>query len=98
MANADTVSDVLMHAGYAEIDLRRHEAPILVGGDLDEAIDMAMAIGPAGEILRLLGERGAHLHSTVRAALREGMADMVGPDGVTGMASTWILSARAAGG
>jgi ubiquinone/menaquinone biosynthesis C-methylase UbiE len=96
MAGADTVSDVLLHAGYGEVELRRCELPILIGVDLEEAIDMVMAMGPAGEILRLLGDRAAHLHDTVREALREGMADMVTPEGVMGSASTWIVSARAA--
>ena len=41
-----------------------------------------MAIGPAGEILRLAGERATHLHGRVDEALRQGMADMAGPDGV----------------
>jgi ubiquinone/menaquinone biosynthesis C-methylase UbiE len=95
MAGADTVSDVLLHAGYGEVALRRCELPILIGVDLEEAIDMVMAMGPAGEILRLLGDRAAHLHGTVREALREGMADMVTPDGVMGSASTWIVSASA---
>lgn len=93
MANADTVSDVLLHAGFAEVQLRRCELPILIGADLEEAIDMVMAMGPAGEILRLLGDRASHLHGSVREALREGMADMAGPDGVRGSASTWIVSA-----
>jgi SAM-dependent methyltransferase len=95
MANADTVTDVLLHAGFAGIELRRCDLPVLIGRDLDEAIEMVMAMGPAGEILRLLGDRAAHLHETVRAALREGMADMLGPEGVCGTGSTWIVAAQA---
>ena len=41
-----------------------------------------MALGPAGEILRLAGDRAAHLHDEVRAALREGMAEFSATDGV----------------
>ena len=40
-----------------------------------------MSLGPAGEILRLAGERAAHLHGEVDAALREGLAEFVQPDG-----------------
>lgn len=93
MAGADTVSDILLHSGFVDIELHRCELPILIGRDLDEAIDVVKALGPAGEILRLAGDRAAHLHPQVDEALREGMADFVAEDGVWGGASTWIVSA-----
>jgi SAM-dependent methyltransferase len=95
MANADTASDVLRHAGWEQIALHRSDLPLLMGRDLDEAIDLVTAIGPAGEILRLQGERAAHLHGSVREALREGLAEYAGPDGVWAPASTWIVTATA---
>jgi ubiquinone/menaquinone biosynthesis C-methylase UbiE len=96
MAGADTVSDVLVHAGWEDISLRRCDIEILGGNDLDEALDLVMSIGPAGEILRLQGDRAAHLLPTVDAALREGMAEFVRDDGtVWAPASTWIVTARA---
>jgi SAM-dependent methyltransferase len=94
MANADTVTDVLRHAGYREPALHRCDLPILIGRDVDEAVDFVMALGPAGEILRLQGDRAAHLHGTIRDELREGLSELAGPDGaVTAPASTWIVSA-----
>ena len=95
MAGADTTSDILVHAGFADIALRRCDLPILVGNDVDEAMDLAMALGPAGEILRLQGDRAAHLHGKVRDALREGLSEFAGPDGLRAQASTWIVSATA---
>jgi ubiquinone/menaquinone biosynthesis C-methylase UbiE len=95
MANADTTSDILLHAGFTDVALRRCDIPILIGRDVQEAIDLAMSLGPAGEILRLAGDRAAHLHEQVDAALREGLADYVGPDGVRAPASTWIVTAQA---
>jgi SAM-dependent methyltransferase len=95
MADADTTTDVLLHAGYAEIALHRCDLPIAIGADVEEAIDLVMALGPAGEILRLAGDRAAHLHDDVRAALREGLAEFEGPDGLRAGASTWIVSASA---
>jgi ubiquinone/menaquinone biosynthesis C-methylase UbiE len=92
MANADTVSEILMHAGFEDTAFHRHDEPITIGADMDEAIEMLMALGPAGEILRLQGERAAHLHGQVDDALREGLADMLTPQGVCGMASTWIVA------
>ena len=75
MAGADTTSDILVHAGFADIELHRCDLPISVGRDVEQAIDLVMAIGPAGEILRLAGDRAAHLHDEVHEALRAGLAD-----------------------
>jgi hypothetical protein len=67
-----------------------------MGRDVDEAIDLVMSIGPAGEILRLQGDRAAHLHEPVAAALREELTGFVADErGVWGDASTWIVSATA---
>jgi ubiquinone/menaquinone biosynthesis C-methylase UbiE len=94
MGNADTVSGVLVSAGFQEIDLRRCDLPIKIGGDLDEAVDLVMSIGPAGEILRLAGERARPMREPVVAALREGLSEWARADGVVAPASTWIVSAR----
>jgi hypothetical protein len=98
MADADTTSEILFHAGFTVVGLRRCEIPILVGRDVDDAIDLLMSLGPAGEILRLAGDRAAHLHGEVDPALREGLAEFEGPDGVRAPASTWIVTASAPGG
>ncbi len=96
MANADTLTDVMLHAGWEDISLRRCDLPIMGGRTLDEALDLVMAIGPAGEILRLQGDRAAPLMPKVDAALREGMAEYVREDGsVWSPASTWIVTATA---
>jgi ubiquinone/menaquinone biosynthesis C-methylase UbiE len=93
MADADVTSDILRHAGFTDIVLQRCDLPIMIGADVEEAIDMAMALGPAGEVLRLQGDRAAYLHDEVRAALRSGLAELVTANGVVGAASTWIVAA-----
>jgi SAM-dependent methyltransferase len=95
MANADTTSGILLAAGFGEISLRRCDLPIMIGRDVGKAAEVVMAIGPAGEILRLAGGRAAHLHAPIREALQEGFADWAGPDGVVAPASTWIVTATA---
>jgi ubiquinone/menaquinone biosynthesis C-methylase UbiE len=95
MADADTTSDVMRRAGFTDVTLRRCDLPMRIGSDLDGAIEIVTALGPAGEILRLAGDRAEHLHGRVDEALREGMADMAGPDGVTAMSSTWLVTAAA---
>jgi ubiquinone/menaquinone biosynthesis C-methylase UbiE len=94
MAGADTVSDILLHAGFADVALHRCDIPILAGRDLDQAIELVMALGPAGEILRLQGERAAHLHGAIDEALREGLGEYVDAGGaIVAPASTWIVTA-----
>ena len=95
MANADTTSGVLLSAGFEEVTLRRCDLPFGAGNDVDDAVELAMDLGPAGEILRLQGERAAHLHEPIRQALCEGMAEFAGPEGVVAPASTWIVTALA---
>src|SRR3954454_8215323 len=56
MSGADTTSDILLLAGFTDVTLHRCGIPILAGRDVQEAIDLVMSIGPAGEIIRLLGD------------------------------------------
>jgi len=94
MANADSTSDILVHAGFTDISLTRSDLDMASGTTMDEAVDLVMSLGPAGEILRLQGERAAHLHPQIDAALREGLAEFVRDDGeVWAPASTWIVTA-----
>jgi SAM-dependent methyltransferase len=95
MANADTTTDILLNAGFAEVELRRCDIPILIGRDLDHAVEFATAIGPAGEVIRLAGEEAEKIRPQIEAALHEALTEYQGPEGVVASASTWIVSARA---
>ncbi len=96
MANADTTSGILVGAGFTDISLRRCDLPVLMGRDIDEAVELVMSLGPAGEILRLQGDRAAHLHEPIAAALREELSACAHDEtGVWGDASTWIVTATA---
>jgi SAM-dependent methyltransferase len=97
MANADTVTDVLKHAGFEDIKLKRQDLLIKVGETLEHAVDLVMSLGPAGEVLRLWGDRVDEIRPRVRAALLEGMADMARADGVYADSSTWAVRAVAPG-
>jgi ubiquinone/menaquinone biosynthesis C-methylase UbiE len=96
MADADMVSDVLTIAGFEAVALRRCDIDMVAGRDFDEAIELVMAIGPGGEVLRLLGADADAARPRIEAALREGMAEFVRPDGVVSApSSTWVVTARA---
>jgi SAM-dependent methyltransferase len=95
MANADTLSEQLKIAGFEGISLQRCDLPIRIGRDLDHAVEFNMSLGPAGEVLRLWGDRVEEIRPKIAAELREALAEFDGPDGVTAPASTWIVSATA---
>jgi len=96
MANADTVTDVLKHAGFEDIRLARQDLPYKIGDDLDHAVAFNMALGPAAEVLRMWGERADDVRPRIAAALRAALADFVVDGGaVVAPASTWAVSARA---
>ena len=96
MAGADTTSDILLEAGFKEIEFRRSDLPITIGNDLDQAIAFNLALGPAGEVVRLSGNDADRIRPQIEADLRKALADFVQPDGQgVAPASTWIVSATA---
>jgi hypothetical protein len=89
------VSDLLLGSGYERVRFERCDLDICIGRHLDEAVEFAMALGPAGEILRLAGEQAERLRAPVHEALLETLAQFQRPDGsVWGPSSTWFISAR----
>lgn len=98
MANADTTSDILRHAGFTDVSLGRCDIDIQIGDDLDEAVALVTALGPAGEVIRLAGDEAERIRPKIEAALREAMAEFARPDGVIAPASTWIVAAKAPAG
>jgi hypothetical protein len=95
MANADTVSEQLSIAGFEEISLQRCDLPIKIGADLDHAVEFNMALGPAGEVLRLWGDRVDEIRPKIASDLCAALAEFDGPEGVVAPASTWIIGATA---
>jgi SAM-dependent methyltransferase len=97
MAGADTLTEQLKIAGFEDISLYRCDLPLKIGHDLDHAVEFNMALGPAGEVLRLWGDRVEEIRPRIAAELRQALAEFDGPDGVFAPASTWIVSAGVGG-
>ena len=93
MSGPDTVSEMLRSAGYTRICFERCDLDICIGRDLNEAVEFAMALGPAGEILRLAGDEGEKRKPSVSAALRDTLAQFARKDGIWAPSSTWLISA-----
>jgi ubiquinone/menaquinone biosynthesis C-methylase UbiE len=95
MANADTVTDQLAIAGFESIELLRSDLPLRMGMTLHDAAELTMALGPAGEVLRLWGDRAGEIRPTIAAEIRAALAQFETDDGVLAPSSTWVISAVA---
>lgn len=94
MAGPDMVSDMLRGAGYEHIAFTRYDTDVCIGRTLDDAVEFALALGPAGEIIRLAGEAGEMCRVQVIAALREILSAHQRADGIWAGSSTWFVTAR----
>lgn len=87
------VSMMLRGAGFERITFERYDCDICIGRDMDDAIEFAMALGPAGEIIRLAGDEGEKLKPQVIAALKKVLAPFNRADGMWAPSSTWFITA-----
>ncbi len=94
MSGPDMVSSMLKAAGYQGITFERFDTDICIGRDLEDAIEFAMALGPAGEIIRLAGEEGERRRPQVIGALRETLSRYSTSKGVWAPSSTWFVTSR----
>jgi hypothetical protein len=94
MAGADMVSDMLLGAGFERIGFERYDTDVCIGRNLDEAVEFAMALGPAGEIIRLAGEEGTKRKGKVVDALRQTLSRNQRPNGIWARSSSWFVTAR----
>lgn len=96
MANADTTSGVLKAAGFDRVALRRIDIQYFVGQDVDEAVEVSFAIGPAAETVRLAGDDADQHLPAIRSGLRELAERYRSEDGtIVAPASAWIVTAVA---
>jgi ubiquinone/menaquinone biosynthesis C-methylase UbiE len=94
MSGPDMVSTMLRGVGFDRITFERHDCDICIGRNLAESIEFAMALGPAGEVMRLAGAEAERLKPQVIAALTEALTPFVRADGVWAPSSTWFITAR----
>ena len=96
MSGPDMVSSMLtVRRLRSAITFERFDTDICIGRDLDDALEFAMALGPAGEIIRLAGAEGEREAGGLRRAARDARERYARPDGVWAPSSTWFITARA---
>lgn len=94
MRSPDLVSDQLLAGGYRDLVFERSDLDICIGRDVDEAIAFSMALGPAGEIIRLAGDFGREKTPEILVAMRAAITPFSTPQGVLVPSSAWIITAR----
>lgn len=94
MASADVTSELLSYAGFDRISFERFDTDVCIGRSIEEAVDFAMNLGPAGEIIRLAGKDGERKRGVVMEALSQLMSQRLRPDGVWAGSSSWLVTAR----
>jgi ubiquinone/menaquinone biosynthesis C-methylase UbiE len=93
MADPEVVRAILEGAGYVDVAFEAVESPMVVGRDVDEAIEFQLQLGPAGEIVREAGELGVAKRAELVAELRAALEPFVEPRGVVMDSSSWVITA-----
>jgi hypothetical protein len=95
MANPEVVRAQLKAAGFVDPSFARVDGPVMVGRDLEQAVDFQLALGPAGEVFREAGEEAGRRKDEIERALHEQLACYRQPDGSIALpSSSWTVSAR----
>jgi ubiquinone/menaquinone biosynthesis C-methylase UbiE len=94
MSDPEVVRAILEGAGWTDVAFEHEDIDILVGRNLEEAIDLQLELGPAGEIVREASERGIDRRADVEADLRAAMTPYLGPTGLIMRSSSWRITAR----
>ena len=94
MAGPDMVSSMLQSVGFERIQFERFDSEICIGRNIEEAVQFALEIGPAGEIIRLAEEEGERLKPDVVVALQDVIGKYAREDGsIWAPSSAWFITA-----
>ena len=94
LGNPETCRGILEAAGFEDIALVAHDFAYFMGRDMEEAVDVLLAIGPGAELIRLNGEHGESRRPEIAEALAEHYIAWQQSDGsIVGRASVWIVTA-----
>lgn len=94
MSDETVVRAMMKSAGYEQVELRRVDAPVLVGKDVKDAIAFQLAIGPAGEVFREAGPEAERRRPEIEAALEEAInRQRIAAEGIVMDSSSWVISA-----
>ena len=94
MASPDVVRGQLRAAGFEDVEMTRNDGAVMVGRDVEQAMDFQLALGPAGEIFREAGALAEARRDEIQAALRAAIAPYATGAGVMMQSSSWTIRGR----
>jgi len=94
MASPDVVKPQLTAAGFTDIEFKRIDVPVMVGRNVEQAMQFQFAIGPAGEIFREAGEKAEHHRAEIEQALRSELGRHLRDGEVFMPSGSWTITAR----
>lgn len=94
MSDRETVQAILQGAGFANIAFERVDAQVMVGRTVLEAIDLQLAIGPAGELVREAGDLGTEKRPQIVSELSSLLERHLTPSGIIMGSSSWCVTAE----
>ena len=94
LANPDRTTGILAHAGWQDVTLTRHDAPMRLAGagQIEQAAEFTTRVGM---LARLLADEAPEIRARVREAVAEALKPYDGPAGFNLSGSIWLISARA---
>jgi ubiquinone/menaquinone biosynthesis C-methylase UbiE len=92
MSDPEALAAMLRAAGLNRVELQRLQEDTLVGTDIEQAIDFQLALGPAGERMRIAGALGTPAEDRIRELLRQRFEDYRRDGGVWMSSSAWYAT------
>ena len=90
-ADGERLQRLLAEAGFADIELRRVDAPMRLGASARDAAASSLQLGPVARLAREVGPAHA---GTMAAAIEQALTPLAAADGTVALAgSTWVVSA-----
>lgn len=89
MSDAETVTAMMRAAGYARVKLTRVSTEVILTRGLAETVRFQLAIGPAGEMMRLGGELAEQRRPEIEAAVADALRPYLVDEGVKVRSSAW---------
>ncbi len=95
MAGQETVTKMLEVAGYSDINFERVDAPVVVGTNIEDAINFQLALGPAGEVFREAGDDAESKRPEIEKAMAAAITQHnTASEGVIMASSSWVITAH----
>ncbi len=91
LADQERLRAILAQAGFERVELRRFDAPVVLGATPREAAQAAARIGPTARLARELGE---HRLPAIVDAVEQALVPLAAADGRVSLSgSTWLVAA-----